>query len=159
MAASSSPVRYRVNGTQEFLLKATAAVLDIVGFLFMLLIVGEVGTEVIGMVGNILLFVWFFMLGVSFTSGNAQSKLVTMGVNALLEIVPFVNGLYPGFSVAVWRIVAIVKKEDEEKARAQAAAQESADQKRMQEVQRAQAIRAQRLAQAANDDEREREAA
>ncbi|MDB5195145.1 MAG: hypothetical protein JWO84_329 [Parcubacteria group bacterium] len=158
MAASSStaPVPYRVNNVQEFLLKGSACVLYVIQLILMLTLVGEVGTEVIGLVGDILYIVWFWLLGVNYFGGNSHSKLMTLVTNSVLETVPFVNGIYPGFCVEVWRLVAIMKKEDEEKHALRQKKIDKAEAAQAQQRARAVAIRAQRIA--ANDAEAAAEA-
>jgi hypothetical protein len=148
---SSSPVQYRVGFAQEILLKSSAATLDLVGFLLMLTVVGEAGTEVIGLTGDALYFIWFWFLGVNYMGGNSQSKIATALVNSIAESIPFVNGLYPGFSVQVWQLVKIMKKEDEENARKTARKVESTTVREIDRLRRAQEIRAQQQLQAAND--------
>jgi hypothetical protein len=143
--AAPPGTQYRISGTQAFFLKISAIVLDGIGFLLMITVVGEVGTEVIGLTGDLLYGIWFWILGVKFFGGNARSKLLTIVANGVMEVVPFVNGVYPGFTVAVWRIVSIVKKEDEEKAErtARRSALEAEDrQVRIQRVLAARAARA-----------------
>ena len=117
MAGSrQADVSYRISSFQEILLKSTALTLDGIGFLLMLTVVGEVATEVIGLTGDALFIVWFWILGTKFFEGRASSKIMTLMANAVLETIPFINGIYPGFSIAVWRLVRITKTEDEEKA-------------------------------------------
>ncbi len=155
----AAKVAYRVSGIQELLLKLTAVVLDGVGFLLMLTVIGEVGTEVIGLTGDALFFIWFWMLGAKFLTGQAGRKIVTLAGNALVEAVPFANGVYPGFSIAVWRLVKIMKEEDEEEARNAARKARQEDEARIRRVQAILAERARRQAANTNTQEPERQAA
>jgi hypothetical protein len=131
-------------------LKSTAAALDIIGFILMLTVVGEIGTMIIGITGDILFLVWFWFLGVNYFGGNSQSKLLTFITNSVAESIPFVNGIYPGFSVQAWRLIAIMKKEDEEKARKNAAKDEKMDAAMRRRQMQALAIRSRRIAANAN---------
>ncbi len=151
MVTTPAPVRYRVSTVQNILLKSTAAVLDGVGFILMLFIVGEVGTEVIGLTGDILFFIWFWFLGVNYMGRNSSSKMITMIANSVAESIPFVNGLYPGFSVETWRLISLMKKEDEEDALKNAQKNAKIDEARLRQQNRSLEIRAQRMA--ANENE------
>lgn len=157
--ARTADTTYRISSFQEILLKSTALVLDGIGFLLTLTVIGEIATEIIGLTGDVLFLTWFWMLGTKFFEGRASSKVMTFIVNAVAEAVPFVNGVYPGFSIGVWRLVKITKEEDEEKARKNKAAQGAIDARRVQELRRAEAIQAARAARAANDDQELAEAA
>ncbi len=118
MKGSRQPdVEYRISSFQEILLKSSAVTLDGIGFLLMLTVIGGVATEIIGLSGDVLFLVWFWMLGIKFFEGRAGSKVMTFIANAVVEAIPFVNGIYPGFSIAVWRLVRITKDEDEKKAK------------------------------------------
>jgi hypothetical protein len=147
--ARNAAATYRIDAGQEFLLKAAALVLDAIEFLLTLTVIGAVASEVIGITGTILFFIWFHFLGVKYFDGRGGNKLMTMMVNSVIEAIPFVNGFYPGFSIAAWRIVAITKKEDEERAekKGRLAAMEEAEALRQQQ-RTAQAIQAQRRAEA-----------
>ncbi len=149
MPDTPAPVRYRVSMVQSILIKSTATTLDVLGFILMLTVIGEVGTEVIGLTGGILFFVWFWFLGVNYTGGKASSKMVTIIANSVAESIPFLNGIYPGFTIETWRLISIMKKEDEEEARKKAVKMEKINTQRTREYSRALQIRSQRMA--AND--------
>lgn len=152
MALSRQPlVQYRISSFQEVLLKASALTLDGVGFLLMLTVIGEAATEIIGLTGDALFLLWFWMLGVKFLGGRANSKIMTFLVNAVIEVVPFVNGIYPGFSIAVWRMVRITKDEDEEKAKNVASTKLAKDAQQARLRAQAEAVQAKQQAQIAND--------
>lgn len=148
---SNQSVKYRVSFTQELLIKSAAATLDVIGFLLMLTVVGEIATVIIGITGGALFFIWFWFLGVNYFGQNATSKVGMTIINFILESAPFINAVYPGFSVQAWRLISIMKKEDEEKAkkRNQRAAAGEAEQY-FARKQRVEAAQAQQI-QAAND--------
>lgn len=163
-AANAPSVRYRISAIQEIFILATAIILDGAGFILMLTVLGETGTEVIGIAGEILFLVWFWFLGADYLSGNAQSKLLTLLGNGVVEAVPFVNGVYPGFTVQAWRLISIMKKEDEEKAKRAARKRDVMQTRLLRQQQRVLQIRARQIqaaqaTQAANDEEALAEAA
>ena len=111
------PVHYRVSTTQAILLYTTGGLFYVIQLGLMLTIVGEVGTWVLGVIGDIVFGIWFFFLGANFLGGKQSAKAGKVFIlNSLAELVPFLDGVYPAFIVEVWQILAIMKKEDEEKA-------------------------------------------
>ena len=116
VAPANDNVEYRIGTFSGFLIVATAVFLDGIGFLLMLTGLGEIVTELIGICGSILFFVWFLFLGVSFMSGKATQKLGVIGVGTLIEVIPFINGISPTFTIETVSLIAISRKEDKEKA-------------------------------------------
>lgn len=138
---ADASVRYRVSTVQNALIKSTAVLFDVIGFILMLTVIGEMGTMVIGVMGDVLFLLWFWMLGANYMGGKSSSKLVTVLVNFVAENIPFINGFYPGFSVAAWRLISIMKKEDEEEAKKKNAEVAKSEAVRVQEQNRSLEIR------------------
>jgi hypothetical protein len=160
--AANDNVHYRIGMVSAFFIVSTAVVLDAVGFLLMLTGLGEIVTEFIGICGSVIFFLWFLFLGTGFMSGKASSKLGVMGAGALIEAIPFLNGVSPTFVIETVSLILITRKEDREKAaeeqekRAKSVATTQQNQNRV--AQNA-ARRSQMMQEAGNDDESLREAA
>jgi hypothetical protein len=150
-------VHYRISGAQNILLKSTAVLLDGLGLFLTPTVIGAAPVEFIGVMGGIGFLVWFWMLGANYLGGKTQSKILTVLGNTVMEAIPFVNGFYPGFSVEAWRLISIMRQEDEEKARTKALKDEKIDARRAQQQARALEIRS--AQQAANDHAEEAQAA
>lgn len=130
------------------LMKGLAVVLDGLGLVLMLTLVGEIGTEAIGLVGDSVFFIWFWMKGAQFTGKNSGKKMSTLLVNSIIESIPFINGVYPGFSVEAWRLTALMREEDEQDASRKIVPDQRAEAIRLQVEQRQMQTRA---VSAAND--------
>lgn len=115
-APANDNVQYRIGMLSAFFIVATAVFFDGIGFLLMLTGLGEIVTELIGICGSILFFVWFLFLGVNFMSGKSTAKLGVMGAGTLIELIPFINGISPTFTIETVGLIAITRKEDREKA-------------------------------------------
>lgn len=109
-------VHYRIGFVSGFFIIAAAVFFDAIGFLLMLTGIGEIMTEIIGFCASILFFIWFLFLRVSYFSGRATAKLGIMGAGSLIEMIPFVNGIAPMFTVETATLIHITRKEDREKA-------------------------------------------
>ena len=116
VVSSEPEVKYRIGTVVGFFIVSTAFFFDAIGFLLMLTGIGEIMTEIIGITGSILFFFWFLFLRVSFMSGKATAKLGVMGAGSIVEIIPFVNGISPTFTIETVSLIYITRKEDKEKA-------------------------------------------
>lgn len=158
VASSSAPeVNYRIGTLMAVFIVAVAAIFDAVGFLLMLTGIGAIATEIIGIVGSIFFFFLFLFLRVSFFSGKASAKLGIIGAGSVVEIIPFVNGISPTFTIETTALIHLTRKEDREKAKKEhkervektALAQQQTDNMIAQYVSR----KGQRVQEAANDNE------
>lgn len=115
-ARNTVDVHYRIGSIAAFFIIATAVFFDAIGFLLMLTGIGEIVTEIMGITGAIMFFIWFMFLGVNYLSGRSSQKLGVMGVSSLVEAIPFLNGISPTFTIGVLVLIRITRKEDREKA-------------------------------------------
>jgi len=144
-------------------MKGLALVLDALGLALMLTVVGEVATEAIGFVGDAAFLLWFWMKGANFMGRNSGKKLQTLLINSVAESIPFLNGVYPGFSIETWRLTALMREEDEHDANRKIASDPRAEAIRAQTDRRAAQSEALAAAEerytAANDNDTELEQA
>ena len=117
MAESTPKVRpkYRVGFVGGFAIVGSALVLDGMGLFFMLTGIGEIVTELIGLAGSLLFFVWFAVLGARFFTGKVGQKVGILAASSLIEVIPFLNGLSPTFTIETVSLIATLRKEDREK--------------------------------------------
>ena len=101
-------LRQRISPGTDFLMKFVAAGLDFIGLLLFETVVG--GT-IVGIIGDLVFFVWYLTKGISLWKGKSLKKA---GVNFLVELIPLINDFYPGFTVFVWTNNKAIMKEDEE---------------------------------------------
>lgn len=101
-------LRQRIGPGIDFLMKFTAAGLDFIG---LLLFWTGIGGTIIGIMGDLTLFVWYLTKGLPLWKGKS---LKNAGFNFLAELIPVFNDFYPGFSVFVWKNNSQIRKEDEE---------------------------------------------
>lgn len=135
--------------------KSLGPAMDTIGFLCMCTGVGEVITEGIGFIGGVALPAWFRKKGLK-GHGNI------LATNVVIELFPFLNGFYPGFTIAIWRLIAIMNEEDEKAGEKKLQEEQAIAMQQQQQARGAQIREEQlRMQQVANDNEEEarREAA
>lgn len=125
-APKTPNVHYRIGSIAGFFIVATAVFFDAVGFLLTLTGIGAIGTEIMGITGAIMFFIWFMFHHVNYLSGRSLQKLGVMGVGALVEAIPFLNGISPTFVIQTVLLIRITRKEDREEAQRKHAAQMAA---------------------------------
>jgi hypothetical protein len=128
-------ITYRISTKEEHDMRVLAGTLDLVGFLATCTGIGAILAEILGFVGNTIFFFWFRRKKMNYLTGGPKSKSWLLVMGPIIEIFPFLNGFYPGFTIQVNHLVASACKEDEEKgAKVQAEQQ-------MQQIQQARAMR------------------
>lgn len=155
--ASTPEPKYRVGFVIGFFLLGGAVTLDFIGFFLMLTGIGEIVTEILGVLGSIGFFILFFFLGAGFTQKKSLQKLSIGAVGSIIEIIPFLNGLSPTFTLETAGLIYLMRKEDKEKALENSAKTAQAAGVQMSAQQASQAVRTRR---AGNDNKtKEQEAA
>lgn len=101
-------LRQRIGYGTDFLMKIVAAGLDFIG---LLLFWTGIGGTIVGIMGDLTLFVWYLTKGLPLWKGKSVKNA---GINFLAELIPIFNDFYPGFSVFVWTNNRQIRKEDEE---------------------------------------------
>lgn len=129
MPGSSTPPepKYRIGFVVGFFLLGGAVVLDFIGFLLMLTGVGEIVTEILGVLGSIGFFILFFFLGAGFMQKKSLQKVGVGVVGSVIEMIPFLNGISPTFTGETASLIYIMRKEDKEQSleKSKAVAQKS----------------------------------
>ncbi len=152
---SGIEVKYRIGTVSAFFLYALGAFGWLIGFLLMLTGIGEIGTWILDIVGEVMYIFWYGLLGVNYFSGKSAQKLGIIGTSSLVNLTPFINGIVPTFVIETWAMIRVTRKEDEE--RAEKAAQDTAQAQaaEMQKIQNQMYVveRARAAQQAANDNE------
>ena len=156
-SVSGSPeVHYRIGFVIGAFLMGGAVALDFLGFLFMLTGVGEVVTEIIGVLGSVGFFILFFFLGAGFFSKKKMQKVGVAVTGSIIEMIPFLNGLSPTFTIETFVLIYLMRKEDKEDAqkKSKALLQAQAGQSKSQEAYQSAVMRRTQLQrQAANNNE------
>lgn len=144
-AAPEQLVHYRIGLAGAAFSIGLAVVMDLGGFLLMLTGIGEIATEILGITGSIIFFLWYLFHGVSYTTGNVGRKLGIMGACSLVEWIPFVNGIMPSFTIETISMYITVRREDREQAAKKGASMNSTGTNRTsQRIQQLRAARFQR---------------
>lgn len=139
-------VTYRLNFISSATLIGIGVLVDALQFIPSLTGVGEIFSEVIGLLADVLIPMIAFVLGVRFGIGEITTFIGTDGV----EILPFVNDL-PGYTAQTVTLVLMTRSKDIERAVAKAAEERKKQATRQQAIARQQHFIAARNAQAAND--------
>jgi hypothetical protein len=105
----------RISFATDLLMKMGAVLFDILGLLCNLIpFVGGFIASLVSVVGNLLLFLAYFLKGVKPIIGGKGNKTIMVRIIVFFfELVPYVN-ILPGFSIAVWYTNRVVRKEDKE---------------------------------------------
>lgn len=138
-------VAYRISAHEEENARFIALCLDGGGLVLTCTGIGAVVTEGLGIAGNAGYLFWFYKKGARFTGSGSASKAQVLFFNSVVEVIPFLNGFYPGFTIEVNRLIEIMCKEDEEKAAKKRAEEEAQQLRYLREVRQAQ-IREEQLA-------------
>ncbi len=81
-------------------------------------LIGSFFATVIGFFGQVVLWGWMMLRGVSFWGeGNLPGRVGLIGITATLNLLPFING-FPWLTGGTFLTVLAVRKEDREKRRA-----------------------------------------
>lgn len=107
---------YRVGFGIGSLLVGGAVALDFIGFLLMLTGVGEIVTEIIGIIGSIGFWIIFFFLGANFFGKGTGTKVGIAVVGSIIEMIPFINGISPTFTIETVSLIYVMRAEDKKKA-------------------------------------------
>ncbi|MGE5540835.1 MAG: hypothetical protein ACM3TU_00925 [Bacillota bacterium] len=116
------PVKYRLGIVSSVFLLLFGGGIDTSQFLLSFTGIGEVGSEVIGLVGMLLIPLTAFMMGVRFDIGT----IATFLSGDALEFIPFINDL-PAFTAQVIGIVLISRNQDIQTAMKKGPANTTAD--------------------------------
>jgi hypothetical protein len=148
---------YRVGFGIGSLLVGGAVALDFIGFLLMLTGVGEIVTEIIGFIGSLGFWIIFFFLGANFFGKGTGTKVGIAVVGSIIEMIPFINGLSPTFTIETVSLIYVMRAEDKKKAEDKAKASAGKENERLSYQQAYQYARNQKVLQqeAANDNEAE----
>jgi hypothetical protein len=134
-------VPYRINNVTFGLILAATAVVDLIGFLLALTVIGSIVGTFMGVLAGILLWITFMIHGVKYSGTAGLKKVAATFGTMVLEMIPMINALpmvTTGAVIVVLqsRIEDIAKaKEDEErrvvqqKQQARLAAQQAAMQR------------------------------
>ena len=112
--ARASHVDYRVSTASRFFIIGFAVLLDLTG---LLLFWTGIVPEILGFLGSIIFLLWFLLLGINYLSGRSLQKIGVIGVCSVIEMIPFLNGFSPTFTIETVVLIRISRKEDEEKAK------------------------------------------
>lgn len=108
--------KYRVGFVIGAFLVSGAFALDALGLVFMLTGIGAIVTQILGVLGSIGFFILFFFLGAGFFQKKAIQKFGIAAIGSITEMIPFVNGISPTFTIETIALIHIMRKEDREKA-------------------------------------------
>jgi hypothetical protein len=114
----------RIGNIQAILLVSTATVFWAFQFFLSLTGVGEVVSEIIGMLADLIFFFWLLFLGVYGNKNQGQKLLITI-TSSVVELIPFINDI-PVDILEVFALIVYTRIEDrsiaEQKAKAAAKA-------------------------------------
>ncbi|MBA3789482.1 hypothetical protein H0X32_03810 [Patescibacteria group bacterium] len=111
----------RIGNAMAGLLIGTSILFWGVQFLISLTVVGEIGSEFIGIVGDGIFFLWLFLLRVNYFGKNSGKKVGLVIGATIIELIPFINDI-PADVIEVIFLILITRKEDREIAEEKAAA-------------------------------------
>lgn len=92
------------------LMLGVATVIDTVALVLTFLGIGIIVNTFINILAGCLFLLWFSLRGFGIFDGSARKPLMFFSAG-MVEAVPVANAFFT-WTLAVWRIIAIVKKED-----------------------------------------------
>lgn len=140
-------VSYRISTVTAGLILACTLVLDGIGFLLTLTLVGSIVAAFIGAVAAFVLWLTFALHGVKYTGAAGMRRLAVMLVTAVGEIIPIVGAL-PLTTVGAAIIIVQTRAEDKVESAKKAKEQEALARQRMAQMKAMQQAQA-----AANDNQ------
>ena len=110
----------RIGNFQGGLITGFAAAIWGLQFVLSLTGFGEIISEILGILADIILFVWLLFLGVYGGTDQGKKWLVTIA-GSIVEIIPFINDIPAGIAEVV-TLIAFTRAEDWKKAKGKAIA-------------------------------------
>lgn len=114
-APSGIQVQYRLNFIKIAVLLTFAFVVDALQFILSLTGIGEIVSELIGLLADVFLPLAAWMMGVRYGGTQGGQKMLALLGGTVLELVPFLNDL-PGYTLEMAALVLLTRSEDIEKA-------------------------------------------
>ncbi|MEK7100866.1 MAG: hypothetical protein AAB921_02090 [Patescibacteria group bacterium] len=139
-------VQHRINNVTFALILAVTLIIDGLGFLLALTVVGSIIGIFMGVLAGIILWVIFMAHGVKYSGTAGLKKIAATFGTMVLEMIPMINAL-PMVTVGAVIVVLQSRTEDREEAK-----KKEAERKKQLKLQRIQVARQRALAKrAAND--------
>ncbi len=139
-------VQYRINNVTFALILAGALIIDGLGFLLALTVVGSIIGTFMGVLAGIILWITFMLHGVKYSGTAGLKKIAATFGTMVAEMIPMINAL-PMVTVGAVIVVVQSRGEDREEAK-----KKEDERKKQLKLQRIQMARQRALARrAAND--------
>jgi hypothetical protein len=108
-------VSYRINNVTFGLILASTAIVDLVGFLLALTVIGSIAGTFIGVLAGILLWITFMIHGVKYSGTAGLKKVAATFGTMVLEMIPMINALP---MVTTGAVIVVLQSRIEDKAKA-----------------------------------------